>query len=478
MLAKHILGYIPSFVIPALTSFCGVYVYTRLLTPQEYGHYALTVNSMTLLIAVFYYWLQSSIPRLMPQALKQGTGQKLRVVAYVAFIVASAVLLLLWALLIRCKPLSYLGNLAWLAYLITVMRALLNLNETFHRSDLNFRRYNLIECGQALIGLCMGIALVYFARAGATGTIIGIIFGMVCMALVDLPQWLSASFRQFDPKLLKEIIHFGMPLVISFGMAVIISTSDRFLIEYFHGADQVGLYAAGYTLTDRIISITFLMIAVPSLPLTVHRMENEGIEGARDQTYRNGVAMLAIGLPACAGLILANRQLAHAFIGEAFREGAQAVMPLIAISSLLNGISSHYFDHAFHLGKRTRLFAVTMGPSALLNLTLNLLLIPTYGYIGAAWSTLASYALMITLSAIIGRKAFPIHFPFLPALQIAGAVVLMVLVLRLVSFPVSFAGLIGMVALGSVTYALGILLFNVMEARAKIRYFFMAVPKS
>ena len=72
MLAKHVIGYLPSLVVPALTAFAAIYCYTRLLTPREFGQYALALNSMTLLNAVFFYWLQTALPRLIPQAAKES----------------------------------------------------------------------------------------------------------------------------------------------------------------------------------------------------------------------------------------------------------------------------------------------------------------------------------------------------------------------------------------------------------------------
>ena len=69
--------------------------------------------------------------------------------------------------------------------------------------------------------------------------------------------------------------------------------------------------------------------------------------------------MLAVALPTCAGLILCDRQLAAVLIGPDFRIGAMQVMPWIAVSSVLNGLSAHYFDHAFHLAKKPYLLAFT-----------------------------------------------------------------------------------------------------------------------
>jgi len=469
MLTKHILGYLPSLLVPALTAFAAIFCYTRLLTPEQYGHYALAINAMTLLTAVFFNWLQISISRLMPQAVREGAPDQLRVTVYVTFIAISLLLTATCFLGVDRMLQGDFKAVVWPSLLLVFARAFLNINQAIHRSRLDIFRYNLIECGQAVIGIVCGLTLAWGFGLGAWGAIVGTLLGMMCMALMDARRWLTAPYREFGAATLKEILLFGWPLMLSFGLSSIVSNSDRFLIEYYWGAEQVGIYAAGYTLMDRIIAIIFVMISTPSFPITVHKFEQEGFEAAREQTYRNGVAALMLALPACAGLMLTNRQLAHAFIGPAFRDGALAVMPWIALSGLMNGLASHYFSHAFHLGKKTHLIIVITAPTALFNLTLNIFLIPRYGYIGAAWAALGSYALFLALSIIIGRRAFPIKFPFKPALQIALAVALMAMVLSVLPFPLSFAGLIAMVAVGGITYAGGIYLFDVSDSRARLK---------
>ena len=468
MLARHILGYIPSLVVPGLASFAAVYCYTRLLEPGAYGHYALAINSMALLNAVFFYWLQIALPRLMPQAVREGRAGQLRATVYIAFAATSIVLIACAAVVIGLAPLGDLKQVAWLAVPLALARALLNMNQAFHRSALDFRSYNIIECGQAVIGLATGLALVYWLRMDNVGAVVGMLLGMGCMMLVDVRALLRTSSKDFSRQALTEIMRFGLPLVLTYALAFTVSTSDRFIIEHYHGAAQVGIYAAGFSLIDRITQILFMMIATPSFPLTIHKLEHDGIEAARAQTYANGVAMLAVALPACAGLILCDRQLAAVLIGPDFRIGAMQVMPWIAVSSVLNGLSAHYFDHAFHLAKKPYLLAFTQGPAAAASVLFNLTLIPRYGYMGAAYAAVASYLLLITLSITLGRRVFAIRFPFKPAFQIACSVALMAAALGPVAFPDTVLGLASMMAMGGAVYGFGLIAFNVMDIRSQV----------
>ena len=468
MLGKHILGYLPSLLVPAITAFAAIYFYTRLLSPDEYGHYALALNAMTMLSAVFFYWLHVSIPRLMPQAVKENRAAPLRTTSYIAFAAAAAVLILCACIFIGLVPLGDLAGVAWLAVPLAIIRSLLTLNQAFHRSALNFRRYNVIECGQALLGLALGLTLVWKFGCAGTGAILGLLVGMAVMTLVDQRILLAISPRQFSRAALVEIARFGLPIMAIYSLNFVLSASDRFFIEHFRGASEVGLYATGYSLMDRVGQIVFMMVATPAFPLVVHKLEHEGVEAARAQTYHNGVALLALGVPACAGLMLCNTQLAAVLIGPQFREGALAIMPFIAASTLLNGLSTHYFDHAFYLAKKSERLLLTQGPAAALNVALNLLWIPQYGYAGAAWAALASYALLLTLSISLGRRVFRIHFPFKPALQIAASTAAMATILHFVHSPPTAGGLAAMVILGTAAYSLGLLAFDVMGLRRSI----------
>lgn len=469
MLARQIVGYVPSLLIPAFTSFGAIYFYTRLLTTAEFGHYALTLSTMTLLNAVFFYWLQTSLPRLMPQAVKEGKSEPLRITTYLAFAGMTGVLLFIALLTLSWAPPGNLKEMAALAVPLALARSLLNVNQAIHLSRMDYKKYNFIECGQSLLGFITGLALVHFFQLGNAGAILGMIFGMALMAVLDGAMLKGVSWKYFDRDALRELVRFGVPLIFSFGLGFLISASDRFIIEHFRNASEVGIYAAGYSLMDRITVMIFMIVATPSFPLTVNKLEHEGLEAARRQTYANGVAVFALVLPACAGLILTTEQLAAFLIGAEFRAGAMQVMPWIAVSAMLNGLSVHYFSHAMHLAKKPSLLVAAQLPSAILNLALNFLLIPEYGYMGAAYATMASYFLLLILMIVIGQRVFAYRFPFLPLLQISCCVAMMGAVLSIVAFPISVAGLTAEVMLGGAIYGAGLLLFNVMDIRARMK---------
>lgn len=467
MLLRHIIGYTPSLIVPGITAFFAVFAYTRLLSPAEYGEYALALNTMNLLIAVFYLWLQVASPRLMPQAIKQNRVDAFRSTAYLSHAAVSIVLVVV-GVPVLCLSNSFdFRELGFVAILLALSRSILNLNQTFHRSYLDFTRYNIIECGQAILGLLAGLGLVFLFNRESLGANIGTVLGMLCMVSVDIKTMLRTSLRNFDKEIFKEILRFGMPLVASAALSFLITSSDRYIIEFFHGNAQVGIYSAGFTMVDRIITMLFMAVATPSFPLIVQQLEQEGPRAARKQMYRNGLAVLILVLPACAGLLLTNEHLVGLLIGEDFREGAVEVIPWIVLASVLNGLSAHYFAHTFHLAKRSkRLFWIQI-PVAVLNLMLNFLLIPKFGFMGAAYAAFASSILLLGLSVRWGYRSFPFVFPFREFFQILVCIGFMAAVLVFLDFPMNAAGLVLKIVAGCISYSLGVFAFDILDVRTK-----------
>jgi O-antigen/teichoic acid export membrane protein len=101
--------------------------------------------------------------------------------------------------------------------------------------------------------------------------------------------------------------------------------------------------------------------------------------------------------------------------------------------------------------------------SALLNILLNFILIPTHGYMGAAVATLISYAFLLTLTILISRRFFIWKFPFKTlsnatcASAIMGTVVYYIIYSP--SFPISLNMILG-ICIGVFTYAAFLSLFK------------------
>jgi O-antigen/teichoic acid export membrane protein len=144
-------------------------------------------------------------------------------------------------------------------------------------------------------------------------------------------------------------------------------------------------------------------------------------------------------------------------VGEALRDQAARVTPWIAFAGFFAGLTTHYLHEAFTLGRRTGLLFGAMAVPAVANLLLNLLLIPRFGLMGAAWATTASFALGAVTSVLLGRKALAMPVPWGPLARYGAAAAAMAFVVQGLPVYGGWAELALKATIGAAIYAVAVL---------------------
>ncbi len=207
-------------------------------------------------------------------------------------------------------------------------------------------------------------------------------------------------------------------------------------------------------------------ISTATFPLVVQVLEHQGKEAARIQAGRNGIALLAVTLPACVGLALTADYIAASLVGEAFRTGVAAVLPIMSFTALARGLRAHFIDHAFHLSGRPLMMLCTYGPATVVNIGLNLYFVPRYGMFGAAWTALFCQGATVVGGWFLGTSLFPIWLPVAQVARCVVAIVPMTLALTLIRFPLNWFGLFASVLLGGVVYIVSAVVLDVGDVRS------------
>jgi len=466
---RQILGYIPSNVVPAAVSFIMIYVYTRLLTPAEFGSYSFVFSAVIVLQTSLFYALPIAVMRFYPAALLEGRQNGLLKEAYAVFYVVSVALAVLWCLCGWTIGFPAADRTAaWLALPLLVFRSAVVLNQSVNRSTNSMARFNFIECTHATGGFLLGLAAILLIGRDADAILLGLLIAAVLCTFIDF-RHLLIGFRRgvaaIDRATLMPLIDYTWPLVAVAVTGSILQLSDRFLLGSLGSAEMLGIYAVAYSLVERPTSLICSSISTATFPMAVQILEKHGPDAGRVQAGKNGAALLALILPACAGLALTSPIVAAVLVGHEFRSGVAILIPILCATHLLRGVRAHFVDHAFHLGGRPLMMLWTYAPAAAANIALNLLLIPRFGMLGAAWSGLVCQAATLVSGWVLGRGIFPLWLPVGQVVRAAIAVVPMALVLLLVPFPLSWLGLIGAIIIGAVVYTGAAIVLDVLGIR-------------
>jgi O-antigen/teichoic acid export membrane protein len=462
MLLKHSGGYLLARILPAAVSFASLVLYTRLLSPADYGIYVLVIAGVSLVKALMFSWLDMALLRIMPAHKERpeallGTVLAIYLLLVVASGIAGVAAAALWPDPVIAKLIAFGVPLLW-------AHAWFELNLTLAQAKLMPGRYGLMMCARALVTLGLGATLILWG-AGAYAPLIGFCAGSM-LGGVAIAAWDWRGIRpRIDGPLSRQLAHYGVPLTGTIALAFVLDAADRFMISAMIGEEAVGPYAAAYDLTAQSLTMLMMIVNLAAYPLAVRAYEEGGMAKADDQIRQNGAMLMAVALPATTGIVILAGSIAGVFLGPAFRDTGAQILPWIAVAMLLAGMREYFFDLAFQLKRRTGLLIWSPAVAAVCNILLNLWWIPKYGVVGAAWATLTSYLIALLVCIVIGRQLLPIRPDWSQLARIAAATSAMGGVLLLLPQVGGVIGMIEEIAAGAAVYAAGAVLLDVMGAR-------------
>jgi O-antigen/teichoic acid export membrane protein len=467
MLWRHGLIYLVAQGVPALINLGAISVYSRLLEVDEYGRYVFIIASVGLGNKLLFEWLRLALLRFLPgYAGREDVLRSTLAVAFAGLIALIALAGGLGAALIASPDLRAL----WAAGVaLLAAQTLFDLHLTLARSRLRPAVYGLMAVSKSALALLFGAALASLGW-GAAGLILGLTLGLAIVVAPALRRELPGLRPTLcDWRLMQDLAWYGGPLAVTAASGFLLDSSDRYLIAWLLGDGPLGRYGAAYDLASFSIGVLLMIVNLAAYPLVMNAFERGGLEGARPDLANNLTALLGIGLPATLGMFLLAEPIANLLLGEPFRADAIALMPLIAVGALLRDLKAFHLDYAFQLGRRT-VGQIWVTLAALIaNVVLNLWLIPLFGIAGSAYATIASYALALVLSALLGRRILALPRPNADALKIVGATLTMGLVVwHLRSSGGSALVLAQILLTGVASYGLLILALDVAGIRRRL----------
>ncbi|MEO0815955.1 MAG: lipopolysaccharide biosynthesis protein [Pseudomonadota bacterium] len=455
-LLRHLTGYAPARLAHAIAAFGGVYVFTRLLGAEEYGRYALLVSILALVHTVSVTWAEAAAYRFAGTAREQGGlpshySLALRLIG-VSSLGGLILLAVLW-LILREVP-GYGPAIPVLGALL-VSGSVLQLAQETHRAEMRVARYSLNETAHILGGFGLGALVAWQLGLGAVSPLVGLLVSRAVIALRE-GAWLRGAAKGGEVRsgASRAWFAYGVSIAGALVLDIVLSASDRFLIAAFLGEASVGAYAAGYGVADKTVLMLCAWPAIAASPLLMARFEADGPAAAGNAAKDMIATVLFIAMPAATGLALVAQPLGEAMIGEAVRSQAIGIVPWIAFAGLFNGLLVYIASEPYQLTRRTGLRAGLMLAPALLNIILNLLLLPRLGLMGAVYATVISYALGFLLLALVGRGLVKLAWPWVGAAKIALACAMMAPVIWAIPNLGGWPQLLLEAAAGGGTYAL------------------------
>ena len=285
----------------------------------------------------------------------------------------------------------------------------------FFRAEQRSISYALASVSNVTITICSTVLLVIVFRQGPLGLIVGNFTGTLCVYTALLVYRLRLLGFEFDFRLYRAMEHFGLPLLPSALALWATKFSDRFFINYFLDKNEVGVYSFGVMIASALVLvITAFQLAWPAFAYSIEDDEEARHTYAYVLTY-----FLFFMTWVAVALSLLAPFLAHLLAGRpVFRPGARFV-PVLAFGTV---IFAGYSVVVISIGRIRKTGAnwIITGLGALVDVALNILLIPRVGAIGAAFALLGAYAVMFVGMSWHAQRLFPVPYQWRRVVTVLG----------------------------------------------------------
>jgi O-antigen/teichoic acid export membrane protein len=394
-----------------LVGFILLPLYSRYLTPADYGVLALvgmfgqilyTFTNMGQSPALFRrYFIHDD-----PEGRETVITTSLWLILTVSFPIGLLALVL-------SKPLTTLltGSPEYTVWVMlgiggVMFKTLLRLPLVTLRAREESRRFALCSFTQTVVSFVLAIFFVVGLLLGGRGVLLSQLFAEVVLCLYLIPYTLRGLTLKFSRHDAGDMLGYGVYLIPTALCSFVLQLSDRYFLKHYGSLHDVGLYSLGYRLGE---FLTFPMqafeLAWPQFLFSNHKSPDAPALYARTFTYFLGFMGFL-----CLAISLFAKEIIELTVAPAFHE-AHRVVPLIAAALFFKG-----FNYAGNVGinlhRKVKYRPVILGVAAALNITLNFLLIPTYGMMGAAISTLVSYLVEGVLRVIVSQRLYPVPYEY------------------------------------------------------------------
>lgn len=193
--------------------------------------------------------------------------------------------------------------------------------------------------------------------------------------------------KSFDRAYWKYALGFNVPLLTYYLSQIIFNQSDRIMISHMIGTDKAAIYGVAYSLATVLL---FVLNAINNayLPWYYGKIK----EGKTCENRMVSLAIAGILALLLLAIVWFSPEIIMVMAGEKYAE-AVYVVPPVAISLLLLFYSQLFINVEFYYEEKNKLVSASVG-AAVANLFLNWIFIRKFGFVAAAYTTLASYMIL------------------------------------------------------------------------------------
>ena len=398
--------YLSTEFINACATIGGVALFSHLVAPAIYGAYAVAVAAGGVGAAVAGEWLQASTLRYL-SAQRRRAHRGVFTGAFLELTATSAAVLVLPAAI---ALVLLHDHQARVLALVTLAYAALTLSflelTTIFQANLDPRRFAWYRSAFAVGRVVAGALLVLAVGASPVALLGGAVVTLAVLVPLAFAHVLrvgrrhAAGVRRRVAR--RAILAYGLPLVLWYAASQTLNLSDRFFLQGAWGSHDVGIYAVAYALATGTTTTVLQPILSAVTPILVRTWAKEGPTAASGQLSGALAILIVIAPLLVLGLFAFGRDVLAILAPRSYQSPSALIGVLgIAIAAWNAGL---YVQKALELDLRSPALVRALALAAIVDVVLNIVLIPRFGMVGAAIATVFGYSVYLALVIHRARK--------------------------------------------------------------------------
>lgn len=378
-------------------SFMLTPLYSNYLTKADNGIVAYLFAIIALVVYIYSFGMEASFFRFF-EAGNEKNNKKVFSTSFFTIVLVSLFFTVL--ILIFSAPLSesIIGDfenahlILQIAALIPFFDMLMVIPYGKLRMQHRVKQFAITRFCIILLAVILNIIFLMYTELGTLGVFAAQLIASVCGACIFLPEVIKTLDLSFDKVLFKNMLKFGFPTIPASLSTVAMQMLDRPIMKIFISDEKIGLYQINAKLAiPMMLMVTIFDYSWRPFYLSHYKDEDAPVLFGRVLTY---FTLLCAGIFLTASLFIENIVRiplwgGKFFIHPAYWE-AMYIVPILLFGYFLSGVTN-IFSAVFHIEKKTKYLPLAISIAAIVSIVLNFILIPKFGFIGAAIALVIAY---------------------------------------------------------------------------------------
>lgn len=373
-------------------------LYTWALSSAEFGTGDLIIQTGNLLIPLVTLGIVNAIIRFgLDKSVKKADVLSTGLIT----IIGGYLLFLAFIPLIRM--ISVISGYTLLVYIFVLTSTLRSLFSQFVRARGYVRLYALDGIISTVTMLLFNILFLVPCQMGVTGYVLAVICSdalSILFLFISASLWKYIKFQGISRRTAVEMLKYSIPLIPNMICWWITNSSDKFIVAYMIGDGANGLLSAAYKIPSIIVIVSTIFSDAWQMSAITEEKNRGTFFTKVFRTYGAIIFMAASGIILCSRLLMSILTIVAQ---DTNYDTAWMYIPFLIMATVFSCFVT-FLGSVYTVEKKSVLSLLTMLSGAVVNIGLNILLIPYWGVNGATFATFVGYLLVFVIRAINTKK--------------------------------------------------------------------------